>query len=68
MRANVDIERLRQDMLNDCYGAFYGGGYGGALFSSFEIEREGGQELVDQAQRMGYNLLDYIIEEPIRYF
>lgn len=68
MRANVDIERLRQDMLNDCYGAFYGGGYGGALFSSFEIEREGGQELVDQAERMGYNLLDYIIEEPIRYF
>lgn len=68
MRANVDIERLRQDMLNDCYGAFYGGGYGGALFSSFEIEREGGQELIDQAERMGYNLLDYIIEEPIRYF
>ena len=68
MRANVDIERLRQDMLNDCYGAFYGGGYGAALFSSFEIEREGGQELVDQAERMGYNLLDYIIEEPIRYF
>lgn len=68
MRANVDIEKLRQDMLNDCYGAFYGGGYGGALFSSFEIEREGGQELVDQAERMGYNLLDYIIEEPIRYF
>lgn len=68
MRANVDIERLRQDMLNDCYGAFYGGGFGGAMFSSFEIERAGGQELVDLAQRMGYNLLEYIIGEPISYF
>jgi hypothetical protein len=64
MRANVDIDRLRQDMLNDCYGAFYGGGYGGAMYSSFEIERAGGQELVDLAQRLGYSLLDYIIGEP----
>ena len=25
-----DIDGLRDDMEDDCYGAFFGGGYGGA--------------------------------------
>ena len=67
MKANLDIERLKQDMLNDCYGAFYGAGFGGAMYSSFEIERAEGQELVDMAEAMGYNLMPYVIG-PISYF
>jgi len=67
MKANLDIERLKRDMLNDCYGAFYGGGFGGAMYSSFEIERAEGQELVNMAEKMGYNLMPYVIG-PISYF
>ena len=62
MRATLDLERLKRDMLNDCYGAFYGGGFGGAMYSSFQIERAEGQQLVDMAERMGYDLTPYIIE------
>ena len=58
----MDLERLKRDMLNDCYGAFYGGGFGGAMYSSFEIERAQGQTLVNMAERMGYNLMEYVIE------
>lgn len=62
MKATLDLERLKRDMLSDCYGAFYGGGFGGAMYSSFEIERAQGQQLVNMAERMGYDLTPYIIE------
>ena len=62
MRATLDLERLKRDMLNDCYGAFFGGGFGGAMYSSFEIERAEGQQLVNMAERMGYDLTPYVIE------
>ena len=54
-------------MLNDCRGAWYGGGFGGAMYASFEIERAEGQELVDLAERMGYDLTPYI-QEITSYF
>ena len=55
----IDVEELRQDLLNDSYGAFYGGGFGGAMYESFEIERATPEELVRIAQRKGINLLRY---------
>lgn len=58
----IDVEKLRQDMLRDCYGAFYGGGFGGAMFESFEIERATPQELVDMVQRKGIDMTRYIID------
>ena len=27
----IDIDKLRKDMLNDCYGAFFVADFGGAL-------------------------------------
>ena len=67
MRAKLDLDQLKRDMLNDCRGAYYGGGYGGAMYASFEIERAEGQELVDLAERMGYDLTPYI-QEITSYF
>ena len=67
MRAKLDLEQLKRDMLNDCRGAYFGGVFGGAMYASFEIERAEGQELVDLAERMGYDLTPYI-EEITSYF
>ena len=34
----IDIDRLRDDMRDECLGAYYGGGFGGALNESFDID------------------------------
>ena len=38
------------------YGAFFGGGFGGALMESFELERALPEELVEEAKRKGIDL------------
>ena len=58
----IDPEELRQDMLNDSRAAFYGGGFGGAMYESFEIERATPQELVEIAQRKGIDVTRYAKE------
>ena len=60
MYVTIDIEKLRQDMLRDSQAAFYGGGFGGAMYESFEIERATPQQLVDLAERKGIDLTRYI--------
>ena len=55
----IDIDALREDMKNECYGAFFGGGFGGALMESFDIESASPEELVQMAQRQGINLNKY---------
>ena len=32
----IDIQRLRRDLANAGYGAFYGGGFGGGLMGAFD--------------------------------
>ena len=59
----IDVESLRRDLLADSYGAFYGGGFGGAMMDSFEIERATPQQLADIAQRKGIDVRQYIIDE-----
>lgn len=55
----IDVDRLREDLKNECYGAFFGGGFGGALVESFDVDRAEPEELVRMAQRNGINLWDY---------
>ena len=59
----IDVEALRRDLLADSYGAFYGGGFGGAMMDSFEIERATPPQLADIAQRKGIDVRQYIIDE-----
>ena len=59
----IDIEELREDLKQECYGAFFGGGFGGALMESFDIDRASPEELVKIAQRNGLNLSNYECEE-----
>jgi len=59
----IDIDALREDMKQECYGAFFGGGFGGALMESFDIEDASPEELVRMAQRQGINLNNkYIVD------
>ena len=58
----IDIDALREDMKNECYCAFFGGGFGGALMESFDIEDATPEELVQMAQRQGINLNKYRVD------
>lgn len=56
---SIDIEKLREDLKEECLGAFYGGGFGGALMESFDIENASPEELVDMARENGIDLRRY---------
>ena len=57
----IDVERLRKDMHNDCMGAYFSGGFGGALTESFDVDKASPEMLVDMAQGKGINLRKYEI-------
>lgn len=58
----IDVDKLREDMKQDCYGAFFGGGFGGALMEASDIESASPEELVRIAQRKGIDLSRYEIK------
>ena len=43
----IDVDALRKYVLEEDYGAFFVGGFGGALAESVEIERASDEELVE---------------------
>ena len=55
----IDVDELRDDMRNECLGAFFGCGFGGALVESFDVDRASPEELVEMAQRQGIDLRRY---------
>jgi hypothetical protein len=55
----IDTEQLRQDLMDESYGAFFGGGFGGALVESFDIQKASDEELIRIAQRKGIDLSKY---------
>ena len=57
----IDIEELRKNLKQECYGAFFGGGFGGALMESFDLEKASPEELVKIAERKGIDLSEYEI-------
>lgn len=59
----IDVEALRQDLLTEDYGAFFGGGFGGALMESFDIKNASGEELIRIAQRKGIDLKKYEVDD-----
>ncbi len=59
MEITIDLDALREDMKRDCYGAFFGAGFGGALIESFDIEDASPEELVEMAQDKGIDLRKY---------
>lgn len=59
----IDVEKLRKDLLNDSYGAFFGGGFGGALMESFDIQNASAEDLVRIARGKGLDLRKYEVYE-----
>ena len=57
----TDIERLRSDLINDSYGAFFGGVFGGAMIEASDIENASPEELIRIAKNKGVNLRKYEI-------
>ncbi len=55
----IDVERLRSDMRNECMGAYFGGGFGGALTESFDVDSASPEKLVQMARQQGINLRNY---------
>ena len=58
----IDIEKLREDLKQECYGAYFGGGFGGALMESFNIESASPQKLIEIAERKGIDLRKYAVD------
>ena len=57
----IDIERLREDLRSDDLGAYFGGGFGGALMEAFDIDNATPEELLQMAQERGFDLRNYIL-------
>ena len=58
----IDIDRLREDLRSDDLGAYFGGGFGGALMEAFDVDRATPEELVQIAQDKGIDLRRYVVE------
>ena len=55
----IDVDRLRDDMRDECLGAYFGGGFGVALIESFDVDRATPEKLVEIAQMEGIDLRRY---------
>ena len=55
----IDVDRLRDDMRDECLGAYFGGGFGAALIESFAVDRATPEKLVEMAQNQGIDLRKY---------
>ena len=58
--SSIDVERLRNDMENEALGAFFGGGFGGALIEVSDVRNASDNEVITMAKRQGINLDDYL--------
>ncbi len=57
---NIDIEKLREDLKNDSLGAFFGGGFGGAVIEAVEIKNATDEELLKIARSRNVDLHQYL--------
>ena len=59
----INIHRLREDLHNEDLGAYFGGGFGGALMEVIDIDSATPEELIQIAQDRGVDLRRYVIDE-----
>ena len=59
----IDIDRLRENLRNDDLGAYFGGGFGGALMEVIDIDSATPEELIQIAQDRGVDLRKYVIDD-----
>jgi len=59
----IDVDKLRQDIRNECFGAYFGGRFGGALMEAFDVDKATPERLVEIAQRQGLDLRNYKVQK-----
>lgn len=55
----IDYDKLREDLKNDSLGAFFVGGFGGALIKSFDLDDATDDELIKIARERGIDIEKY---------
>lgn len=55
----IDIDNLRDDMRDECLGAYFGSGFGAALIESFDVDSVSDEQLVKVAIDKGADLQKY---------
>ena len=58
----IDIERLREDLRSEDLGAYWGGGFGGALMEASDLDRATPEELMQISQDRGFDLRRYVMQ------
>ena len=55
----IDVDALKRDMQSELYGAYFCGGFGGAMVSAFDLERATPEQLVEMAIKQGIDVHKY---------
>ena len=62
MYADLDVEALRRAVKDECLGAAFGGGFGGALMGACDADTASPEQLVDMAREWGVDLTRFIVD------
>ena len=57
----IDIERLRQDLIEHLEGAFFVGGFGAAMLDMEKVKKASDEEVIRIARQNGFRIEDYKI-------
>ena len=60
----IDLNALRDALERECCGAFYSGGFGGAMVQAAETKEASPEELIALAEEMGLDLRQFEIQTP----
>lgn len=58
----IDVDRLRRDMLDNCYALYFAADIVAALAESPEIEKASDEELIEMALQQGIDLSKYEVQ------
>lgn len=56
---DIDTNKLRKDLKDEMFAAFFGGGFGGAFVEALEIDRLSDAELIRFAMANGIDISKY---------
>ena len=55
----IDYDSLREDLKEESLGAFFVGGFGGAMAEASDIDKASNEELIKMAKRQGIDISRY---------
>ena len=55
----IDIDALKRDLQSELYGAYFVGGFGGAMISAFDLERATPEKIIEIAIAQGIDIYKY---------